>query len=62
MFKVRLRTRWDGSNKILDEFADLKVDLLLEDAAEARIDLSKMVSGHYHNIDDDFDPYDEDLQ
>jgi len=47
---------------VQDEFADLKVDLLLEDAAEARIDLSKMVSGHYHNIDDDFDPYDEDLQ
>ena len=55
-------THSDSSNKILDEFADLKVDLLLEDAAEARIDLSKMVSGHCHNIDDDFDPYDEDLQ
>ena len=34
-------THSDSSNKILDEFADLKVDLLLEDAAEARIDLSK---------------------
>ena len=44
-----------------DEFADLKVDLLLENAADARLDLSKMVSGHYHNIDDFdyFDPDDE---
>ena len=39
------------------------MDLLLEDAAQAKFDLSKMVSGHYHNIDDDyFDPSDDDMQ